>query len=84
MEAFPASWMAALRRPPVVVGYRIERVPDRPVLDVDRLREVCRHDNEAVIRYVVGPLDDLGYRPSLAAYVAGFLEQLDREVLILA
>ena len=73
-----------LQPPAAWVRHRVEGVPDRAVLYVDRFGEVRRHDDEAVVRDVVRPLDDFRDGAPCAANVAGQLEQLDGQVLRLA
>ena len=66
------------------VGHRVVVPPDGAVLDVDGVGQVGGHDDEAVVRHVVHVLDDLGDGAAGAADVAGLLEQLDANLLLLA
>ena len=56
----------------------------RPLLDIDGVREIRGYGDETIVADVVHPLDHFRDRPPCASNLAGLLEQFDADFLRLA
>ena len=66
------------------VAHRVVVTGQRAALDVDRPGQVGGHGDEAVAGHAVHPLDHLGDGAPRAGHLAGFLEQVDGYLGLLA